>query len=83
MSIAIRVLIADDEPNQLELLSYNLSQSEFEVIRANDGQQALEMIEDHRPDLVILDWMMPNMSGIDVCRTLRGRPRPNCCQSFC
>ena len=67
MTIAIRVLIADDEPNQLELLSYNLSQSEFEVIRANDGQQALEMIEDHRPDLVILDWMMPNMSGIDVC----------------
>ncbi len=73
MSITIRVLIADDEPNQLELLSYNLSQSEFEVIRANDGQQALKMIEDHRPDLVILDWMMPNMSGIDVCRTLRSR----------
>ena len=73
MSIAIRVLIADDEPNQLELLSYNLSQSKFEVIRANDGQQALEMIEDQRPDLVILDWMMPNMSGIDVCRTLRSR----------
>jgi two-component system phosphate regulon response regulator PhoB len=74
MTIAIRVLIADDEPNQLELLSYNLGRSEFEVIRAEDGQQALEMIEDHRPDLVILDWMMPNMSGIDVCRTLRGRP---------
>ncbi len=74
MSIDIRVLIADDEPNQLELLSYNLRQSEFEVVCANDGQQALEMIEDHRPDLVILDWMMPNMSGIDVCRTLRGRP---------
>ena len=69
----MRVLIADDEPNQLELLAYNLSQCEFEVIRANDGQQALEMIEDHCPDLVILDWMMPNMSGIDVCRTLRGR----------
>jgi two-component system phosphate regulon response regulator PhoB len=74
MTISTRVLIADDEPNQLELLSYNLSRSEFEVIRATDGQQALEMIEDHRPDLVILDWMMPNMSGIDVCRTLRGRP---------
>ena len=73
MTIATRVLIADDEPNQLELLSYNLGRSEFEVIRATDGQQALEMIEDHRPDLVILDWMMPNMSGIDVCRTLRGR----------
>ena len=74
MTIATRVLIADDEPNQLELLSYNLGRSEFEVICATDGQQALEMIEDHRPDLVILDWMMPNMSGIDVCRTLRGRP---------
>ena len=73
MSIAIRVLIADDELNQLELLSYNLTQSEFEVVCAEDGQQALEMIEDHRPDLVILDWMMPNMSGIDVCRTLRSR----------
>ena len=73
MSIPIRLLIADDEPNQLELLSYNLSQSEFEVICSNDGQEALEMIEDHRPDLVILDWMMPNMSGIDVCRTLRSR----------
>ena len=45
MTMAIRVLVADDEPNQLELLSYNLSQSKFEVIRANDGQQALEMIE--------------------------------------
>ena len=74
MTIATRVLIADDEPNQLELLSYNLGRSEFEVIRATDGQQALEMIEDHHPDLVILDWMMPGMSGIDVCRTLRGRP---------
>ena len=74
MTIATRVLIADDELNQLELLSYNLGRSEFEVIRATDGQQALEMIEDHRPDLVILDWMMPNMSGIDVCRTLRSRP---------
>ena len=73
MTIATRVLIADDEPNQLELLSYNLGRSEFEVIRATDGQQALEMIEDHRPDLVILDWMMPNLSGIDVCRILRGR----------
>ena len=73
MSIAIRVLIADDEPNQLELLSYNLSQSEFEVIRANDGQQALEMIEDHRPDLVILDWMMPGHDGTWLCEHIRQR----------
>jgi len=71
--MAIRILIADDEPNQLELLSFNLGQAGFEVIRAADGQQALEMIEDQHPDLVILDWMMPHMSGIDVCRTLRAR----------
>ena len=66
--MSIRILVADDEPNQLELLSYNLVQAEYEVIRAEDGQQALDMIEEHRPDLVIIDWMMPHMSGIDVCR---------------
>ena len=67
----IRILIADDEPNQLELLGFNLNQAGFEVIRANDGQQAMEMVAEHSPDLVILDWMMPQLSGIDVCRRLR------------
>ena len=71
--MGIRILIADDEPNQLELLTYNLVQADYEVIRAEDGQQALDMIEEHRPDLAIIDWMMPQMSGIDVCRTLRAR----------
>lgn len=70
----IRILVADDEPNQLELLTYNLVQADYDVIRAEDGQQALDMIEEHRPDLAIIDWMMPQMSGIDVCRTLRARP---------
>ena len=69
--MSIRILVADDEPNQLELLTFNLVQADYEVIRAEDGRQALDMIEEHRPDLVIIDWMMPNMSGIDVCRTLR------------
>ena len=71
--MAIRILVADDEPNQLELLTFNLVQADYEVIRAEDGQQALDMIEEHRPDLAIIDWMMPHMSGIDVCRTLRAR----------
>lgn len=71
--MSIRILVADDEPNQLELLAYNLAQADFDVIRAWDGQQALDMIEEHRPDLAIIDWMMPRMSGIDVCRTLRAR----------
>lgn len=71
--MSIRILVADDEPNQLELLTYNLTQADYEVIRAEDGQQALDMIDEHRPDLAIIDWMMPEMSGIDVCRTLRSR----------
>ena len=71
--MAIRILVADDEPNQLELLTFNLVQADYEVIRAEDGQQALDMIEEHRPDLAIIDWMMPHMSGIDLCRTLRAR----------
>ena len=67
------ILIADDEPNQLELMAYNLETSGFGTIKARDGKNALQLIEDHSPDLVILDWMMPNMSGIDLCRTLRSR----------
>lgn len=69
----VKILIADDEPNQLELLSYNLVQAGFDVAQAHDGQAAMTMIEDWHPDLVVLDWMMPHMSGIDVCRTLRAR----------
>ena len=67
------VLIADDEPNQLELLDFNLKSAGFSIIKASNGLEALELIENHSPDLIILDWMMPKMSGIDVCRTLRSR----------
>ena len=68
-----KILIADDEPNQLELLSFNLKQAGFTVFTAADGKQAVTMVEDMQPDLLILDWMMPHMSGIDVCRLLRSR----------
>ena len=69
----INILIADDEPNQLELMSFNLSNAGYSIIKASNGIHALELIENHSPDLIILDWMMPKMSGIDVCRTLRSR----------
>ena len=69
--MTIRILVADDEPNQLELLTYNLVQADYEVIRAEDGQQALDMIEEYRPDLAIIDWMLPQMSGVDLARRLR------------
>ena len=67
------ILIADDEPNQLELMDFNLKGAGFSIIKASNGLEALELIENHSPDLIILDWMMPKMSGIDVCRTLRSR----------
>ncbi len=70
--MAIKVLIADDEPNQIELISYNLKQSGFEVVHAADGEKALHMAESQLPDIIILDWMMPLMSGIEVCKALRG-----------
>ena len=69
----IKILIADDEPNQLELMAFNLKSSGFICIKARNGEEALELIEEKSPDLVILDWMMPNMSGIDLCRSLRSR----------
>ena len=69
----ITILIADDEPNQLELMDYNLRNAGFSIIKASNGLDALELIENTTPDLIILDWMMPKMSGIDVCRTLRSR----------
>ena len=67
----IHVLIADDEPNQLELVSFNLTQAGYKVTKASDGQQALELAEELMPDLLLLDWMMPKLSGIDVCRAMR------------
>ena len=67
----VHALIADDEPNQLELIAYNLNSAGFEVTRASNGEEALRLAEDILPDIIILDWMMPLMSGIDVCRRLR------------
>jgi two-component system phosphate regulon response regulator PhoB len=72
--MGVTILIADDEPNQLELLAFNLTQEGFIVHRAHDGNDALEKIEEINPDLAILDWMMPVYSGIDLCRKLRERP---------
>ena len=70
---SINVLIVDDEPNQLELVKFNLEQADFNVITAEDGEQAVAIAEEMLPDIIILDWMMPYMSGIEVCRDLRSR----------
>ena len=64
-------LIADDEKNQIELISFHLEKYGFDVIKAEDGETAFELISERRPDIIILDWMMPNDSGISVCRRVR------------
>ena len=65
------VLIVEDETALVELLRYNLEQSNFRVAVATDGEEALALVREETPDLVLLDWMLPLMSGIEVCRQLR------------
>lgn len=71
--MARRVLIADDEPNIVQALAFLLQRRGLEVRVARDGGEALRMIEADRPDLVLLDVMMPVMSGHDVCQAVRAR----------
>jgi two-component system alkaline phosphatase synthesis response regulator PhoP len=67
-------LIADDEPDILEIISYNLNNEGYQIFTAKDGNEAIEKAKEVRPDLIILDIMMPNKSGVDVCRILRSQP---------
>ncbi len=68
------ILIVEDEPAQAEVLSYNLKAEGYRVNLAGDGEEALLMIEEEKPDLVVLDWMLPHVSGIEVCRRLQSNP---------
>jgi two-component system phosphate regulon response regulator PhoB len=68
-----KVLIVEDEDAIAALLEYNLTKEGFETRVAVDGEEALLKVEEERPDIVVLDWMLPNVSGIEVCRRLRGR----------
>ncbi|MGB8812990.1 MAG: phosphate regulon transcriptional regulator PhoB [Paracoccaceae bacterium] len=68
------VLLVEDEPAQREVLAYNLEAEGFRVVQAADGEEALMLVEEAAPDIIVLDWMMPNVSGIEVCRRLKMRP---------
>ena len=70
---APNVLVVEDEAAQREILAYNLEAEGFRVRIARDGEEAMTMISEEMPDIVVLDWMMPNVSGIEVCRRLRAR----------
>jgi len=68
------VLIVEDEEALATLLHYNLDKEGYTVIVAGDGEEASMLVREHAPDLVLLDWMLPGLSGIELCRRLRGRP---------
>lgn len=72
--MATRILIADDEPNIVISLEFLLKREGYEVVVAHDGIEALERIRANRPDLAILDVMMPNRNGFEVCQDLRQDP---------
>ena len=65
------ILLVEDEPAQRAVLAYNLKSEGFQVIEAEDGEEALVMAQDSLPDLVLLDWMLPHVSGLEVCRRLK------------
>ena len=66
-----KILVVEDEPSQREVLAYNLKAEGFLVISTDNGEDALLLVEEEEPDLILLDWMMPNLSGIEVCRRLK------------
>ena len=66
-----KILIVDDEPDILEIVQYNLEKGGFEVSTASNGKQAIEIASDWRPDLILLDVMMPEMDGMETCMRIR------------
>lgn len=70
-----RILLVEDDANLVELIRYNLEKENFEVKVTADGEEALVMAEEERPDVVVLDWMIATLSGIEVCRRLRRAPQ--------
>lgn len=65
------VLVVEDEPAQREVLAYNIQAEGYQVISAQAGDEALVLVRETPPDVIVLDWMLPNVSGIEVCRQLK------------
>src|SRR5690625_3680905 len=68
------ILVVEDEPALITLLRYNLEKEGFRVLEAHDGEEALIVTKEEPPDLILLDWMLPLLSGLHVCRQLRRDP---------
>ena len=67
------ILVVEDEPAQREMLAYNLEAEGYLVIHADNGEDAMMLVGEEMPDVIVLDWMMPQLSGIEVCRRLKSK----------
>ena len=68
------VLLVEDESAQREVLTYNLEAEGFRVVSAATGDEAMLLVAEEVPDLIVLDWMLPNLSGIEICRRVKADP---------
>jgi two-component system phosphate regulon response regulator PhoB len=73
MQMTPHILVVEDEDSLATLLQYNLEKEGYDVALAGDGEEALLLVDERLPDLIVLDWMLPKVSGIEVCRRLRQR----------
>ena len=73
MAAGQKILVVEDEPDIRKLVQYNLAQERFNVLEAEDGEQALKLLQREKPNLVILDLMLPGLSGMELCKLLRQR----------
>lgn len=73
-SVGQKILVVEDEPDIRKLIQYNLMQERYLVVEAEDGEQALKLAQRDKPNLVILDLMLPGLSGLELCKILRERP---------
>ncbi len=69
-----KILVVEDEPDIRKLVHYNLAQERFTVLEAEDGEKALKILQREKPHLIVLDLMLPGLSGLELCRNLRERP---------
>src|SRR5688572_21431548 len=74
MSKKARILVVDDEPDAVELIAFNLKSAGHEVATADDGEEALRKARSNHPDLIVLDLMLPEVDGLEVCKALRSQP---------
>src|ERR1043165_10049466 len=68
-----KMLVVEDDPDMRKLVNYSLAQERFRVLEAEDGEQGLKIVQREKPDLVILDLMLPGLSGMELCKLLRER----------